>query len=194
MYSTFRCFRALNLAQDIDVIVMTSTYSTEQIKALLARSPGFYLRPSRKPGQTYKILYYKLQPNLFYDRRSCKVDILIPGIMNIPLLASDRIVWKEHLPVLPLLVLLLLKLQGWSDHRASTRSDMQQKQYADIRDINQLVVTTARSGEHISQAGWLPEALLAEGREHLALYLRIVRPAITSYWSDIGFDLPELSL
>jgi len=179
---------------DIDVIVMTTTYTTEHLKALLGRTPGFYLRPSGKPGETYKILYYRLQPNFLYSRRSCKVDILIPGIMNIPLLPSERIVWKETLPVLPLLVLLLLKLQGWSDHRASTRSDMQQKQYVDIRDINQLVVVAARSGEHLSRVPWLPDAFLAQGYEHLALYLRIVRPAVTSYWREIGFDIVELSL
>lgn len=177
---------------DVDIVVMTNLYTTEYIKNMISRNPGFYLRPSKKPGETYKVLYYRLQPNLLYDRRSCKVDILIPGIMNIPHISSDRLVWKNTLPVLPILVLLLLKLQGWSDHRASTRSDMQQKQYVDIRDINQLVATAARSGEHISQAFWLPDTFLARGREHLSMYLRIVRPAVTTPWIEIGFDVPEL--
>ncbi|GJE93054.1 hypothetical protein PsYK624_092130 [Phanerochaete sordida] len=171
---------------------MSTLLSTENIKALVARTPGFYLRPSKKPGETYKILYHRLQPTVLYDRRSCKVDILVPGIMNIPMVSRERIVMRQGLPVLPLLVLLLLKLQGWSDHRASTRSDMQQKQYVDIRDINQLVAIAARSGEHLSQASWVPEALLDQGHQHLSLFLRIVRPAETQHWLNLGFDVPEL--
>ena len=169
---------------------MTTSHSTEELKQLIARSRGFYLRPSKKPEETYKILFYNLTPDEFGDRRYCKVDILVPGIMNIPMLPRARIVWIDRLPVLPLIVLLLLKLQGWSDHRASTRSDMQQKQYADIRDINQLVATAASRGNvNIEQdASWLPESFVGRGREHLALYLRIVRPSQTSYWRDIGFD------
>ena len=175
--------------QDVDVVVMTTTQTTEVLKELLARSQGFYLRPSKKPGETYKILFHKLKSNNSSTRRFCKVDILVPGIMNIPMVPRKRIVQIDHLPVLPLLVLLLLKLQGWSDHRASTRSDMQQKQYVDIRDLSQLVAAAARAGAHLEQGNWLPKSFIDRAREHLALYLRIVRPTPTSHWKDIGFDV-----
>jgi hypothetical protein len=171
---------------------MTTTFSTEELKAIVASAPEFYLRPSQKPGETYKVLFYRLQPNMWTTRRSCKVDILVPGIMNIPHIPRERIVWINSQPVIPLLVLLLLKLQGWSDHRASTRSDMQQKQYVDIRDINQLVVVAADKEEHLDKvSSWVPESFIVRGREHFALFLRIVRPSQTLYWKEIGFDVPE---
>ena len=179
------------MIKDVDIIVMTTTYSTEDLKTFVSATPGFYLRPSQRPGQTYKILFYKLKPTMWANRRSCKVDILVPGIMNIPHVPPEQIVWVNRLPVLPLIVLLLLKLQGWSDHRASTRSDYQQKQYVDIRDLSQLVVTAAREGVRLDNATWLPDTFISRGREHFALFLRIVRPAQTSYWRDIGFEVSE---
>lgn len=176
--------------QDIDIVIFGSGRTTEDLKQILARQPDFYLRPSRKVGETYKILFYKLKPSMWGDRRSCKVDILIPGIMNIPDVPHHRIVRINALPVLPIFVLLLLKLQGWSDHRASTRSDMQQKQYVDIRDINQLVAVVAQKGEKIAAQTWLPASFIQRGREHLELYLRVVRPSNVSPWREIGFDVP----
>lgn len=168
-------------------MVMTSAYTTEDLKRMLVgKNSSFYLRPSRKVGETYKLVFYTLQPNFRYSRRSCKVDILIPGILNIPHISTYDIREIDNLPVMPLIPLLLLKLQGWADHRDSSRSDMQQKQYADIRDISQLVQIAIQSGVTLGDAlDWLPTDFVDAGRARLARFLEIVRPSQT--WTEIGF-------
>ena len=170
-------------------MVMTSTYGQETLKNFLTqKDSAFYTRPAKSPGATYRVLFYKL---LGYHR-FCKVDVLVPGTMDIPLIASHRILRINDIPVMPIIALLLLKLQGWSDHRASTRLDMQEKQYVDIRDINQLLQFAVDRGESVQQATWLPESFVEAGQERLNKYLTTTRPVSASSWSDIGFDTSAL--
>lgn len=180
---------AMVLPQDVDIVVMTSEYDTEYLKRLLTThaSTTFYLRPSKAPGATYKVLFARLGTK--YSRRSCKVDILIPGILDIPHVDRHRIVRVNDLPVIPLIVLLLLKLKGWSDHRASSRSDFQQKQYVDVRDINQLLMIVADKGEDVRTATWLPQAFVDAGQERLNRYITALRPLSAYLWGDIGFKV-----
>ncbi|KAF7797996.1 hypothetical protein EIP86_009205 [Pleurotus ostreatoroseus] len=121
------------IPNDVDIVVITYQLSTEALKELLVKqaSTSFYLRPAQTPGATYKVLFAKLAPR-GHRKRSCKVDVLVPGILNIPFVPTQHIVSLEDLPVMPLIALLLLKLQGWEDHRLSGRSDMQQKQEAKL--------------------------------------------------------------
>ena len=174
---------------------MTSIYDTEYLKALLAKGQPktFYLHAARTPGATYKVLFARLRP-LLSMKRFCKVDVLIPGVLNIPHIDNFRILRIDGLPVMPLLPLLLLKLQGWSDHRASTRLDMQQKQYVDIRDINQLLQIVVEKKEDVRRATWLPQTFVAAGQEMLSRYLAIVRPASMQLWQNIGFDIGQFAV
>lgn len=166
---------------------MTTTHTTEELKALLARAGGFYLRPSQRPGETYKILYYKLKKSSMAPHRSCKIDILIPGVLNIPMIPTDHIVWKDGLPALPILPLLLLKLQGWEDHRNSSRSDIQQKQLTDVRDVAQLVATAARQAANIHSETYLPDSFVQQAQTRLNKFMETVRPAEPLLWGRIGF-------
>ncbi|KAI0700211.1 hypothetical protein BC835DRAFT_1304235 [Cytidiella melzeri] len=179
---------------DVDLVVLTSIHTTEALKLLISRSDPstFYLRPSKKVGETYKILYARLSPTLFYSRRSCKVDILIPGIINIPSVPPTLIHTMSELPVMPIIPLLLLKLQGWEDHRTSSRSDMRQKQYVDIRDIEQLLRIAVERGANLADdLGWLPQEFVSTGRARLARFLETLRPAHATRWAEIGFEVNE---
>ncbi|KAH8094710.1 hypothetical protein BXZ70DRAFT_355039 [Cristinia sonorae] len=148
---------------DVDIVVMTYAHDTEELKRILVlHSPrSFQLRPSRKRGATYKILYYT-----FHSYKSCKVDILIPGIMNIPDIPSRRIPIIDGLPAMTFMPLLLLKLQAWDDHRKSERIDYRMKQHTDARDIQELLKIARERHEHKRDALWLPMSFLvaAEGR------------------------------
>lgn len=162
---------------------MTSQYDTEQLKELIVlhANTRFYLRGSRRAGATYKILFYSLG-----KQRSCKVDILVPGVLNIPHLSSDRIALIDGLPVLPFIALLLMKLQGWSDHRASARSDMRDKQYVDVRDLHQLLTIGAQRGERVDGIQhWLPESFVALGQERITRFIENYRQP--DGWRRIGF-------
>ncbi|KAI0325240.1 hypothetical protein GY45DRAFT_1374894 [Cubamyces sp. BRFM 1775] len=141
---------------DIDLVVLTSLYEQETLKSMLVTADSsFYLVRSRNPYATYKVLWYRSTSAGAYSP-SWKVDILLPGIMNIPNVPHDRIVSKSphHIPLMPLIPHLLLKLQAWSDHRASHRSDQRMKQYTDVRDIDQLLDIVLRSGEHVRPPTW----------------------------------------
>ncbi|KAI0088398.1 hypothetical protein BDY19DRAFT_994295 [Irpex rosettiformis] len=179
---------------DVDIVVLTSNHTTEDLKLFISRADPstFYLRPSKKVGETYKILWARLRGNVFYTRRSCKVDILIPGILNIPSVPHHLVINLNNLPVMPIIPLLMLKLQGWEDHRLSSRFDMQQKQYVDIRDISQLLQVAINRGETLQdELVWLPEEFIDAGRVRLAKYLEILRPTNAGSWKVVGFEVNE---
>ncbi|EIW52046.1 uncharacterized protein TRAVEDRAFT_75471 [Trametes versicolor FP-101664 SS1] len=155
---------------DVDLVVLSTTFTQEALKELLVREDSQYtLVRSRNPRATYRVLWYRFPGT--YER--CKVDILIPGVLN-----------------------LLLKLQGWSDHRASTRSDMQFKQYLDVRDIEALLAIVCRRGLRIDDedAQWIPETMIADALSTLRRYVVYASPYGATDWRKLGFELPEESV
>ncbi|KAI0803200.1 hypothetical protein BC629DRAFT_1438256 [Irpex lacteus] len=117
---------------DVDIVILTTSYDTERLKAMLvARDPTFYLRPAKTFGATYKVLWARIGYS-YAQSDACKVDILTPGIMNIPDVPREHIVTIDGFPVMPMIPLLLLKLQAWTDHRAATKPYLHDKQYQDV--------------------------------------------------------------
>ena len=151
----------MRLMQDIGLVVLTKNYDQEELKQLLVDgSDDFYLVPSRNPSATYSVLWCRLSGGSNRrsrfggrgsSRRSCKVDILVPGVLNIPNVPQRRIKMISELPVMPLIPLLLLKLQGWSNHRESTREDMQEKQYVDAEDVVELLQIAVERDQRVWQ-------------------------------------------
>ena len=181
----------------MDLVVLTKIYGQESLKEMLVRGdPRFYLVPSKTPFATYRVLWYKLTEwssayaqtriRAIYD---CKVDVLVPeGDMNIPNVPSQHIVTLSGLPVMPLIPQLLLKLQAWSDHRVATRSDLQVKQYVDIRDVDALLAIAVRMGARAEDASWLPQLHFTKARERLSRYTWIASPETGSQWKKLGFS------
>lgn len=169
---------------------MTDRYDQEELKRMLVRKDGdFYLTPSRKIGATYKIVYCRLDQRSF---KTCKVDVLTPGIMNIPHIANDRIIQARSIPIMPFIPLLLLKLQAWSDHRNSTRFDMRSKQYRDVSDIKELLAIGARRQEKLESAQWLPESFLSAATRRI-IDFGMYYPECKKDWGTIGFTIPVFS-
>lgn len=168
-------------------MVLTQNYDTEQLKRMLTeRSNKFELRPSRKRFATYEILYYKCD-----IWRSFKMDILTPGIMNIPNIPSSRNPRINGLPAMSFMPLLLLKLQAWEDHRKSDRTDYRMKQYTDARDIKELLPIAAQRGEHKRDAGWLSPYFLSMADDRIQRFILSEgdagRGSTRMAWQKIGF-------
>ncbi|RPD60579.1 hypothetical protein L226DRAFT_545097 [Lentinus tigrinus ALCF2SS1-7] len=182
---------------DVDLVVLTTAYGQETLKEMLVRAdPQFYLVPSKTYLATYKVLWYRLTAGSYAYTKThiramydCKVDILVPeGDMNIPNVPQEHIVMLSGLPVMPLILQLLLKLQAWADHRVATRSDLQAKQYVDIRDIDALLAIAVRVGARAKDASWLPQQHFSKARERLSRYTFVASRATASQWKELGFS------
>jgi len=174
---------------DVDMIALTSTWDTEQIKeGLLSMNTKFFLKPSRNRANTYQILYYRLYSRIFGDERSCKVDILIPGNKGIPRIPRGRIMYTyiPGVPVMPLLALLLLKLQGWVDHRDSPRRDYQAKQHVDVEDIIELLDIVLEAGVGLGTEKWMPRAFVRRAEWRVDEFVTEFPDTFDS-WIELGF-------
>lgn len=184
LYGTSRC------PNDVDLIALDSRTSAEDLKQLLVEADDrFYMLPSRTPGATHKVLWYSLDDGADDEERDCKVDILTPGgDLNIPFVSEDRIVMRHDLPVLPLIPLLLLKLQGWADHRDSDQWSKRQKRFADVEDIDELLLVACNQHLRLSSAKWLSGEFVAAAENRVLDYVDEY-PESSLYWLTVGFTI-----
>jgi len=126
---------------DVDIVVSAEDLglTAEPIKKLIAEEDDrYFLEPSRQRGATHQILYCRL-PGWRTDGRRVKVDILVPPTLGLPEVRFYDTVSINDIPVMPLFDLLVMKTQGWRDHRISPRPDFRAKQNDDVDDINALL-------------------------------------------------------
>lgn len=176
--------------QDVDLVVLTNKHSQEELKTMLAASDSrFYLVRSQDPFSTFKVVWFRLgsESSLQNFSRRCKVDILLPGVMNIPFPIPTDIVQigTPHLPLIPFLSLLLLKLQGWIDHQAAQKTHHQAKQVVDERDIKELleIGTKLPAGSLRRSPG--DERLIALSPDRISRFLRQF-PDTAHQWETIA--------
>ncbi|KZT08224.1 uncharacterized protein LAESUDRAFT_649859 [Laetiporus sulphureus 93-53] len=186
-------YGATRRPNDVDLIVLTNE-DTEDLKRILVNEDSrFFLVPSRNPRATYEVLWYTLPSGRNRRRRTCKVDILTPGgNLDLPHVPRQHIKREQQLPVMPLLPLLLTKLRGWTDHRDSHRQDMQDKQWVDVEDIDELLAITCNTRTHITKDNlrWLPEDFVAASQERALEYVEEY-PNSALYWETLGFHAYE---
>jgi hypothetical protein len=63
------------------------------------------------------------------------VDILVPPTLKLPNILEENIFVINNIPVMPLFDLLVMKTQGWWDHRNSPRDDFREKVDDDVSDV-----------------------------------------------------------
>ncbi|KAJ7598396.1 hypothetical protein C8J56DRAFT_165846 [Mycena floridula] len=179
------------IPNDVDVVVLTDR-DPESIKRLIvATNNNFYLLDPRDRTNTYKILWFRLA-----TRRACKIDILIHNdrqSLNIPAVPVRRVVYLERfadLPVLPMLALILLKLQGWKDHRDNGEYRYQQKQYDDADDLDELLDMAVEDQTHLTdkEERWMPTWFLNQGLRRVEEFVEEF-PDSQEKWVVIGFDV-----
>ncbi len=169
-------------------MVMTADHTQEELKQVLVRDrgSGFYTRAPRTFGATYRVLFCTLPGS----RRSCKVDILIPGILELPYVSPGRFVHVDGMALMPIIPLLMLKLKAWDDHRVSGRIDFRQKQYVDIRDINSLLQIAVDRGASLNvDSTYLSLDFVQAAKDRLTKFLEVVRNTRVQSWKQIGFDV-----
>ncbi|KAH9919569.1 uncharacterized protein B0H18DRAFT_879914 [Fomitopsis serialis] len=177
---------------DVDLVVFVDELDTERLKRLLPQAnSSFYLVDAKDPAATYKVLWYKLPRIRGEAERRCKVDILIPGLvttLNIPPVPPAYIESRDGIPVLPILPLLLLKLQGWDDHRNHTEGYMRAKQGSDVKDIRELLDIARRVGAELRNENvqWLPYEHIRKAQDRLFEYTRRF-PKTGPFWESMGF-------
>lgn len=172
----------------MDLVVFTDE-DPEYLKQILtSEEDNFFVVASSSPNADYKVLWYSLTTFPEEPERVCKVDILTPGErLDIPDVPSDQIEYINRLPVMPLVPLLMLKLQGWSHHRDSDRPDMRDKQHVDVEDIEELLAISCDHDTTISSLGWLSNELIDAAQERVYDYVEEFRESAL-YWQSLGFQ------
>lgn len=87
---------------------------------------------------------------------------------------------------MPLLALLLLKLQGWVHHRDSHRRDYQEKQHVDVVDIEELLDIALDAGIVLDTERWMPEVFVLTARQRVEEFTAEF-PETSYQWATIGF-------
>ncbi|KAF9226209.1 hypothetical protein BS17DRAFT_749498 [Gyrodon lividus] len=167
---------------DVDMAVMTHEDEESIKRRLVLADSRFYLMAAKTPGATYKVLWFRTSE---WMRRSCKVDILRRGTMNIPDIPAHKIRHIRELPVAPILVVLCLKLQAWDHHGAAVEWRFRAKQPTDARDITELLVFAVAGGEHVLKEGWLPQEFVNSAKARVIAFLTADR-ATADKWKVLG--------
>jgi hypothetical protein len=128
--------------QDIDLIVSEDSngirkeLGSEEIKETIVGADGrYFLEPYRRRGATHHILYCRLPGWETDAERSIKLDIVVPPTLGLPKIKESEAILINGIPVMPIFDLLVMKTQGWWDHRTSLRVDSEAKESADLSDI-----------------------------------------------------------
>ena len=179
----------------MDILILNAPYDKETIKEMLTvANPAFYTVASKTIGATYRVLWYNPRGWSISRRTdSIKVDILLPGIMDIPSISASYINTdnSRQLPAAPFSVVLLSKLHAWSQHRAAFEAYLNRKQYTDARDLEIIVPLAAANGVRISEAV-LPSSFVEAAKDRVLEYVRSYPSSGTiSSWRTIGFTLPQ---
>jgi hypothetical protein len=182
--------KSANLIQDVDIVVF-SRHDCEVIKAYIAaHNDRFSLEDAETPGAEYKVLYFNLH---WGWGLKCKVDILTPGQkpLHIPTIPPRHIVSPNGygIPVVPLIALLILKVQGWRDHCKSRKQRFRKKIPQDIEDIRQLLDMADDAGDQLSDLDdWLPQWFLKRAESLVKRYTNNFDETTHSF-RILGFDV-----
>ncbi|KAF8624672.1 hypothetical protein AX17_007003 [Amanita inopinata Kibby_2008] len=159
----------------------------------------FYLMGARDPTSTYKVLWYSsnytpgVQFGSFSPPYRCKVDILLPGVLHLPDVPLRHIMTETdyQLPVVPYPLLLLQKLQGWSDHVNAKEDYKQQRQHNDVSDIWTLLglphVVALQYSRSWDDMSLFDQEFQAMSRERVKK-LCSAYPEQTGHWRVLGFE------
>jgi hypothetical protein len=178
IYFSFDLTRWLTFnTQDIDVVVSDDYYDPEDIKEIIvAEDDRYYLKQSRKPGATHRILYCRLPGWATDDTRRVKVDILVPPTLNLPAVSASETCRFNNIPVMPIFDLLVMKTQGWNDHRNSYRSDFRAKEDDDVSDIFALLESAKQ--ENVSYR--------ANRKRHSREFMSHARTLVNEFVNEYG--------
>jgi len=177
------------IPEDLDILCLGCPWDEEELKRrVVAANPSFYLVPSKTPGATYKVLWYHIT---MYPRRKCKVDLLLPGVMNIPPVPISEIERPEQgKPCAPFMLVFLLKLQAWVQHRDSEKLRFRVKAMCtDAGDLGRLLPIARTKGVRIQRKEeYLPPSFVASAASHVREFMQEC-PETLREWRELGFSV-----
>jgi len=174
--------------KDVDILCLDCRWDQEELKRrVVAANPSFYLVPSKTPGATYKVLWYRN-----YNFRRCKVDLLLPGIMNIPSVPIAAIDYSQPgNPCAPFALVFLLKLQAWQQHKDSGEMRFRIKSSTDALDLRRMLPIAIAKGFRIQRKeAYLPSSFVASAAPRVNRFVREL-PETLHWWRDLGFSVRE---
>ena len=166
-------------------------WDQEELKRrVVAANSSFYLVAAKTPGATYKVLWYRN-----YNFRRCKVDLLLPGIMNIPSVPIAAIDHSEPgKPCAPFALVFLLKLQAWQQHRDSGEVRFRIKSSTDARDLKRMLPIAHAKGFSIRRReAYLPPLFVASATPRVERFVR-ESPETLHWWKAFGFTVVRTSI
>ncbi|KAI0703892.1 hypothetical protein C8T65DRAFT_578600 [Cerioporus squamosus] len=178
---------------DVDLVVFSMQYHQEELKQMLVSGDSnFYLAPAATPGADYQVLWYDLHWHPSGGRRRrCKVDILYPvnANLSIPVVPPGRVEWSRvHgiglLPRMPLVPLLLVKLQGWLARRDEV------KEPVDAQDVFLMLTLAVDRREYVWQDSlrWVPMGFINRATGWIGEFVEEY-PKTEEPWRKIGFNV-----
>ncbi|KAF5352418.1 hypothetical protein D9756_006297 [Leucocoprinus leucothites] len=185
--------------KDVDMLVLqspgTPVRTAEEIKRLIvATDPShFFLKYPRDILKPYRILCHR---KTIFDPY-CKVDILTPGIMNLPNIPHPsprkHITTISGIPLVPFSLLLALKLQAWSDHLVAREEYQRIKHVQDATDVGQLLDMKEKVAELRRARPWHDSELFSEELQELTR-MRVKNyckqyPHRAVAWRSLGFEI-----
>ncbi|KAJ3773664.1 hypothetical protein FB446DRAFT_787639 [Lentinula raphanica] len=173
--------------KDVDLVVLDNEWrGTEELKELLVETDrNFYLVPSRDPDATYRVLYYAVGPGC-----SCKIDILTTGhstSLHLPPVPFEEVLTFVALPVMPLLPLLLMKIQGWLAHRESQKAHERAKVPQDAADVRVMLYIAVQKEVHIHdpECEWMPLWFVRQMKFRVFKFVREYPDSLED-WNRLG--------
>ena len=169
-------------------MVFTTRYSQEQLKDILvSANQDFFLTPAATPGADYQVLWCHLPGcTRAGRRRRCKVDVLLPNNRNltIPVVPPSSMEFSRTpaLPIMPLIPLLLVKLQGWLARREG------EKEAVDAQDVYLLLQLAMGRQLFVwdDSMHWIPISFISEAQPWIEEFVDEY-PKTEKAWRMIGF-------
>lgn len=125
------------LRQDLDILCLTPyPGGAEAIKKQLCKADDhFYTVRAKNPEDTWNVLWWRTNSGSRF-----KIDILTPGVLDLPNIHPDYLIKIDKFPCAPLHLLLFHKLKGWDDRQSSDRLNQRAKVPVDAKDIMWLLL------------------------------------------------------
>ncbi|KAJ3575238.1 hypothetical protein NP233_g1229 [Leucocoprinus birnbaumii] len=175
---------------DVDILAMTDQDPVEPKDLLVSQNSAFYwAKPVTNTQASYRVLWYRLplEKSSASLQKSCRIDLFTPGMIHLPRIPRDRIIWSSSgLPIMPLFPTLMHKIQAWKAHLASTKPWAGVKQANDIHDINDLLRVVEAVDVNLDNQNWLDAWFLEEAVDGVRMFTQ-KHPETARGWLKLGF-------
>jgi hypothetical protein len=179
------------LCQDLDILCLTPyPGGAESIKRRLCQEDNrFFTIRARNPNNRWKVLYWRTGSSESGFERF-KIDILIPGVMDLPYIHPDYFIKFDKLPCAPLIFLLFHKLKGWDDRRCSGRPHFVAKVPGDVRDISDLLRIANDLGLKVTKSKPYISRSFRDDSYDRVTEFSIEHPEYMWLWMGLGLSNP----